>query len=240
MLAGVTFDYWNTLIRVPAESEWTQRIDVWLQVLHDHGHTPSRDDVEAAFDHMRAVHDAEWRANRQHGAADAVDAVLAKLAFEVPPEVVERLLAALLQVAADTEVVPTDGIAETLAELDEAGVRIGIVCDVGLTPSTVLRQRLEHLDLLRHFDHWSFSDEVGVYKPAPAIFEHALGGLGVDAGAAAHVGDLRRTDVAGARAVGMTTVRYAGAYDDPETEHPEADHVLTDHRDLVDLLVSRK
>ena len=65
--------------------------------------------------------------------------------------------------------------------------------------------------LLGYFDHWSFSDEVGWYKPAPEIFRHALDGLGgVAPERAAHVGDLRRTDVAGARAMGMTAVRYRG------------------------------
>jgi putative hydrolase of the HAD superfamily len=239
-IAGITFDYWNTLIRVPPDTEWGDRLEAWVAILHEHGHRPTREEVEAAFDHMREAHDADWRANRLHGAADAVDAFLAKLAYEVPPDGVERLVAVIAEIADNTEVEPTEGIGEVLAELHRDGVRIGIVCDVGLTPSTVLRERLERFDLLRYFHHWSFSDEVGVYKPHPAIFEHALAGLGVEAGAAAHVGDLRRTDVAGARAMGMVTVRYSGAHDDPETEHPEADHVVTHHRDLPHVLLSRQ
>ena len=79
-----------------------------------------------------------------------------------------------------------------------------------MTPSTSLRRQLERHGLLDYFDHWSFSDEVGWYKPAPQIFEHALAGLGVTEPArAAHVGDLRRTDVAGARAHGLLSVRYS-------------------------------
>jgi putative hydrolase of the HAD superfamily len=108
-------------------------------------------------------------------------------------------------------------------------VRIGIVCDVGMTPSTALRAHLRRHGLLEHFTHWSFSDEVGVYKPAPEIFEHALTGLGrVAPDRAAHVGDLRRTDVAGARAMGMTAVRYTGVFDDDTVDLPEADHVVAD------------
>ena len=53
------------------------------------------------------------------------------------------------------------------------------------------------------------------YKPAPEIFEHALAGLGgVDPAEAAHVGDLRRTDIAGARAMGILALRYRGVNDD--------------------------
>ena len=76
------------------------------------------------------------------------------------------------------------------------------------------------------------------YKPAPEIFEHALDGLGgVDPTRAAHVGDLRRTDVAGAQAMGMTAVRYRGSNDDPGDDgDPEGDHVIDDHADLAAVL----
>jgi FMN phosphatase YigB (HAD superfamily) len=107
------------------------------------------------------------------------------------------------------------------------------VCDVGLTPSTVLRDYLEGHGILGLFDHWSFSDEVGVYKPDAAIFEHALGGLGgIDPTRAAHIGDLRRTDIAGAKAMGMLSLRYRGVTDDDPDHGPEGDIVIDDHADL--------
>jgi len=52
---------------------------------------------------------------------------------------------------------------------------------------------------------------------------------------AANVGDLRRTDVAGARGVGMRTLRIRDRYDD-ESEHPEADLVADSHAHLLELL----
>ncbi len=100
--------------------------------------------------------------------------------------------------------------------------------------------------MLDLFDHWSFSDDVGYYKPAPEIFEHALAGLGGPAPAqVAHVGDLRRTDVGGAQAMGMIAVRYRGVFDDsdPTTDPrdkapppPEGDLVIDDHAELIDAL----
>ena len=58
---------------------------------------------------------------------------------------------------------------------------------------------------------------------------------------AAHVGDLRRTDIAGARAMGMTAVRYRGANDDAEIEDQdgtvvEGHHVIDDHAHLLAVL----
>jgi putative hydrolase of the HAD superfamily len=103
-----------------------------------------------------------------------------------------------------------------------------------------LLEFLERHGVLHHFDHWSFSDEVGVYKPDAAIFRHALAGLGVDDPTAAlHIGDLRRTDIAGAQAIGMTAVRYAGVFDDPTVDPPvEGDHVIADLRDLPAIVLS--
>ena len=51
---------------------------------------------------------------------------------------------------------------------------------------------------------------------------------------AAHVGDTPRTDIAGAQAVGMTSIRCAATADHPEP--PEADFVIRDHRDIPGIL----
>ena len=105
----------------------------------------------------------------------------------------------------------------------------------------MLRDYLDEHGVLHHFDHWSFSDEVGVYKPHRAIFEHALAGLGVTPDRAAHIGDLRRTDIAGALDMGMLALRYRGVHDDVGDvgeldDLVEGDHVVDDHAELPRLL----
>ena len=67
------------------------------------------------------------------------------------------------------------------------------------------------------------SGEVGARKPEPAIFEAALAALGVDAAAALFVGDRLVDDVAGAAAVGMTTVQalWFRVDDGPATVEPD-------------------
>ena len=55
---------------------------------------------------------------------------------------------------------------------------------------------------------------------------------------ALHVGDLRRTDVAGARGVGMTTARIRARHDDL-SGLPDADYVVGSHAELQSLLRGR-
>jgi putative hydrolase of the HAD superfamily len=63
-----------------------------------------------------------------------------------------------------------------------------------------------------------------------------MAGLDIDdPSTVVHVGDLRRTDVAGARALGMATVRFRGVVDD-DGPGDEADHVIERLADLPGLL----
>jgi len=50
------------------------------------------------------------------------------------------------------------------------------------------------------------------------------------------VGDRRRTDVAGAIAMGMTAIRYNGVYEDEAISAPEAGLVVADLAALPTLL----
>ncbi len=145
----------------------------------------------------------------QHGPADATSLICDLLGVDPSADVRAALLRSFDEVGREAPLRLAPNAEECIRRLKDAGVRIGIVCDVGMTASPTLRERLDMFGVLRYFDHWSFSDEVGCFKPWPAVFEHALSGLGVDdPSGAAHVGDSRRTDVAGAQAMGMTTVRY--------------------------------
>ncbi len=167
-----------------------------------------------------------WEANLQHGARESTDVIVDRLGLEPDPRVRHALVEAFAYAGREAGLEVAPGAHETLAALKRSGLRLGIICDVGLTSGTTLRERLEGFGLLRFFDHWSFSDEVGCFKPFSPIFEHAMAGLGVrDPGTIAHVGDGRRTDVAGALAMGMVAVRATWFADRSPETGPEATHV---------------
>ena len=236
---AVTFDYWDTLVRADPPPFKQARLDALVAAMATHDRTVDPAAVEAL---MGAVFAEEftpaWQRNEQYTAVEAARSLARRLAVAGQGRVEDDVVEAFVSAGDSAATTLTPGIAETLRTLVDAGVQVGIICDVGLTPSVTLRRALDHHGLLAHFVHWSFSDDVGVYKPDAAIFRHALEGLGgVAPERTAHVGDLRRTDVAGARAMGMTAVRYTGVADDP-TEGPEGHHVLTDHADLPGLLLS--
>src|SRR4029077_4475039 len=214
-IRAVTFDFWNTIAAEPAHGE-----------MREARHAA----VLAACESLGMEHTAERIGPPAEEVIRAREASWAEGIHLSPAEGAERLVDAL-------EVEPTlaPAIGATLEHLTDDGLALGIVCDAGFTGGAILRSFLADRGLLPHFSGWGFSDEVGAYKPAPAIFAAALGALGTEPAEAIHVGDLRRTDIAGARAMGMRSVRYRGLADDPGPG-PEADFVIDDHRELVGLI----
>src|SRR5690606_35682267 len=122
------------------------------------------------------------------------------------------------------------GAAALLADLDRAGVRLGIISDTWITVGRVMHRILERDCILRHFTAFVFSDETGVTEPHRTAFETALAQLGVAAEQCVHVGDLPETDIIGAKAVGMRAVLVTGV--SGRDAEGVADAVVTDYRGL--------
>ena len=234
---AVTFDYWDTLVCTRSAGTREARQAALTATLAGFGMAVDSATLDGALEAAVRAHSDHWHANRQFTVEHGATVVLDTLGLRLDASQRQRIIESFVAAAIDLRPELTPGVADLLHCLSDAGVPIGIVCDVGLTASPVLRTYLDHHGVLQLFDHWSFSDEVGVYKPDAAIFHHALEGLGgVSPSRAVHVGDLRRTDVAGARGVGMVTVRYAGRHDDDPSGGAEADLVVYDHGELATLL----
>jgi putative hydrolase of the HAD superfamily len=235
-LEAVTFDFWNTLVVDSAGAARDVRLDAWLGILEDAGFATERSVLDKAMASSWDRFVTAWQSGEQYTRVEAAVDIVEALGYSLPAGVHEALVSSFTYSTSNYPSL-TDGVADCLRVLKASGLRLGIICDVGMTPSTVLRDILGHFGVLSLFDHWSFSDEVGYYKPSPLIFEHALSGLGVASPSqAAHVGDLRRTDVAGALDMGMTAVRYTGAFDDAAYDGVDTPLVVASHADLPAVL----
>jgi len=112
---------------------------------------------------------------------------------------VEDVLAALLGAL---RFAPYPDVLAALERLRAAGLRLVVVSNWDVS----LHDRLAETGIAERVDGAIASAELGVAKPAPAIFAHALALAGVPAGEALHVGDSPVEDVQGARAAGIESV----------------------------------
>ena len=125
----------------------------------------------------------------------------------------------------------TNALLESLRAL---GLKLGLVSNA-FDPGWLLHRDLEQMGIAQRLDFSVFSSEVGKRKPHPAIFERALGALGVEPENALFVGDRLYEDVRGAGELGMTTVQAVWFRADEHPEGREPDYQAFTQADVLNV-----
>ena len=230
----VLLDVGDTMAK--ANPSWR---DVYATVFGGHGIEASMDDFEGAF---RAAW-AEWAHEGPFEATEEASfqrfreldqLVFDRLGYPDLPESFFRDVDLAFRQRSAFYVFPD--VIPALDAMQASGLRLGVVSNWGWAAPELLQT----LELARHFEVMSISARVGYQKPHPAIFEHALELLDVEADQAIHVGDDPEADVVGARNVGIEPVlidRHGRSHPPIgfETE-PGAVTTIGDLGELLDLL----
>lgn len=234
---AVTFDFWNTLYAdggSPVDAIVERRLLILRGALAACGGAANDEELADASRSGFSAYLQAWEQGRHFGAREQVSHVIGHFGVVCLPEVRDEAAFAIEEIGREAELRLLPGVRETIPRLARSGVRLGLISDTGLTPGRILRRFLEQDGLLQYFGALTFSDETGFPKPDERMFRGTLAKLDAEPAEAAHVGDTPRTDIAGARGVGMAAVRFAGARDDEAL--PEADAVICDHRELLEAL----
>jgi putative hydrolase of the HAD superfamily len=101
------------------------------------------------------------------------------------------------------------GVKESL-DIISKDYQLGIVSDTGFSPGTILKKLLEKENILEYFTAFSFSDETGVSKPHEKAFKTVLDNFDCEPELALHIGDIEKTDIIGAKNLGMKAIRFDG------------------------------
>jgi putative hydrolase of the HAD superfamily len=210
-LEAVLFDYGHTLIYFD-ERPHSMLLDAYEKINRMLADTLKREIPAAQVlieKVSRAVDDEiqrDYAAGRPEEVEIAViyDAALRGLGLELEPDLIERVME-LEQEGWLNSVHAGPDVVSTLEALRGLGLRLGIVSNAAYRPR-LMKQQLAALGLATYFDAVTFSSEVGVRKPHPAIYADALRKLGADPSRTLFVGDRVREDVQGPQAMGMRAV----------------------------------
>lgn len=223
MLEAVTFDLWETLITEKggiADALEEYRAEEMHRVLSELGYEIPEILVvktwDSAFPKLRDLQNAQRRplSTSEH-IETFLRALMGVSSWDTSPLLTDPAAMAALakpytEAALHVPPLPMPGMREVLAELRAKGCKLAVICNTFATPGSVLRIVLERLDLARAVDRLTFSDELGLVKPDPAIFQKTLAELGVtEPSKAAHVGDRIETDIYGALQTGMHAILFS-------------------------------
>ncbi len=132
------------------------------------------------------------------------DGALRDLGLRLDPDTVRTIVMMEHRALSSGEVLPAENL-EVVRALKRDGLKLGLVSNVHLLPD-MMREDLDALGLLEHFDVTVFSSEESVRKPHPRIYQAALTRLDVPAAETVFVGDRLKEDVRGPKAAGMRAI----------------------------------
>jgi putative hydrolase of the HAD superfamily len=224
-IKAVSFDLWGTLIH---ESLFQMRaadhlrISRMQRILIQAGYPVGTEPLRRAYHETWRRCETIWSSNRDMPTHEQVMMLLGLVRSELPRELDENVIGLLEAAYVQPIFVAPPGLDpianSLLTDLKAAGLRLGLICNTGRTPGWALRKLLRAFDMEGHFSAMLFSNEEGVRKPSPQIFQRLLERLGgLQPGEVIHVGDDPLTDVRGAIAAGLVAILL-----DPEGNKPVA------------------
>lgn len=154
-----------------------------------------------------------------------VESLMGRPNVELTLEMYETYWATFLQVARPQP--DAHRVLETLSS------RYPVAMISNHTTEVQLR-KVAKLEFDRFFTAIVTSEEAGVEKPDPRIYQTALKSLGVQAGQAVMIGDHAKGDIEGAKAVGLTTIQTVEFADRVDT--PAADYVIESLADVLSVV----
>ncbi|MEN6350767.1 MAG: HAD family hydrolase [Syntrophomonas sp.] len=232
-IKAITFDFWNTLFVIPSDQCLSSKR------IRDIGSVLKEVDLELPAEKVREAFKYGWQQAwfKQRAFGEEISPrgqvryIIEKMGINISGEIEDKIYQVYTRALLQIPPLLNEGVRQTLPLLAEK-FKLAVICNTGATPGAVLREIVANEGLEEFFTVMIFSDEVGIAKPSPRIFEYTLEHLTIENHAAAHIGDDPITDVIGAKKAGMTAVWLA-----PEKEWkvPEADYHVRCVNELLTL-----
>lgn len=204
MIKAVFFDFYNTLVKF-----WPPLDQIQQASCHEFGLYVSEEGIDKGY----AVADVYFNLENERNSlalrsdeerlaffARYEQMILENAGLSVSLDLARQIWGMAMSVPKDF--IPFDDTIPTLAQLHADGYQVGILSNLRRDMPDLCRK----LGLAPYLDFCISSAEVGAEKPNSIIFEAALERASAAAGETVHVGDQHRSDIVGARSIGIHPV----------------------------------
>ncbi len=244
VIRAITFDLWDTVFvddsdepkravkgLLPKPAERRRLVHQFLE-RHE---SISKEQVELAYDTVDATFHHIWYSqNITWTVRERLSVLLKALKRDLPETEFDELIK--LHEEMELEVRPdlAASVAEAIRNL-HGKYRMGVISDAIFSPGRALRKLLEHYDILKFFDAFVFSDEIGCSKPNAALFKTAAEVLDVKLCEIVHIGDRELKDIEGSHAIGARAI-LCTVVKDRDSRNTKADAICSDFSELPDII----
>jgi HAD superfamily hydrolase (TIGR01549 family) len=235
MLEALSFDFWNTLYADGAEDQRRNlRKEYFAALINLYGNFGPAD-IEQAFTAGSNLFLENWIHHyRTPTAAERLRFMAQSLGISLKESHVQEATDYFGQMIFEIQPREIEHVKELLPQLAKK-YPLGIISDTGYITGEYIRKFLNKENLLKHFSSLVFSDENEHSKPHESVFQKTAEKLGVETKKLMHIGDLERTDVAGAENSGCISVKFTGVHNDT-SQNGRAQFVISSYRELPDII----
>jgi len=243
-IRAITFDLWDTVFIDDSDEpkraaqglhpKPVERRNLVHQFLQRHDPIP-REQVELAYDTVDAAFRHVWYSQNITWTVRERLSVLLK---GLKRDLLDAEFNELIRLHEDMELEFRPDLAADVAEALQnlhGKYKMGVISDAIFSPGRALRQLLKHYDILKFFDAFVFSDEIGCSKPNPIAFEAAAKALDVKPEEIVHIGDRELKDIDGPHNVGGLAI-LCTVVKDRASKNTNADAICRRFVDLPAIL----
>lgn len=237
----ITIDFWNTLFNAESgDIRNYNRIKVLTDTLNDLGISINKEKFDIVLKKSWEYYSKKWIDEiRTPSSREILNFIWEEMKFEKNKKAFDYVVNFFEQAIILFPPKLEPNAKEALIKLSSK-YKLGIISDTGFSPGKMVDKLLIELDIKKYFSAFSYSDETGVAKPHRKAFTTILEQLNIKSEEAIHIGDIDRTDISGAKAVGMKAIRYDGCVDNNilhlRTTNSQADFIADNWNDIVKYL----
>ncbi len=236
-IRALSIDFWNTLVMagVNGPARHSERLRFLSDISRTHNAALTDQEIESSLLGVISRFDEAWKAkHRTPQTWELVNELWESLKIDVSDEERDATIRLFQEGILHYPPALADGVAEMIPWA-ASRFRLGIISDTMFSPGRVIRRLLSDYGIGDCFEAFVFSDETGFSKPDARAFALAASQFGAKTEEMAHIGDLRRTDIAGAQDSGAMGILFTGIHAD-EGEGPVPRHTLANWAELPTLL----
>ena len=234
MIHAITFDLWNTLFANKSYSKL--RLEILYNFLQARKIFVPFEELREAFEvKFHFSNETLESLNYRHFYTDErIFRVLDEIDIQIPPTDVKLLQKDLESTMLEDPPSLKTGAKKTL-ELLASDFQVGLISNTGVTPGLVLSKVLERYRILDLFDITVYSDETGLFKPHPKMFEIPLKKFNCKGPNAIHIGDILATDIKGAQEADMLAI-WINDTDYPQMPGIHPDYEVKEISEVIQII----
>jgi putative hydrolase of the HAD superfamily len=232
---AISFDFWNTLYADGAEDQRRSiRKEYFQEIINNYGdYGPA--DVEHAFKAGSELFLTNWiNHSKTPTTSKRIDYMARSIGIRLKEEDIQKASEFFGLMIFEIQPREIPFVKELIPKLSNK-YPLGIISDTGFISGKYIRDFLQSKNLLDYFSSLIFSDEQKHSKPHPSVFLKTCENLGSTPKDLIHIGDLERTDVAGAVDLGCISVKFTGVQHD-QPQKSRAQYIILDYQQLSEIV----